>query len=267
MSRIAAKLGFAHRRLWQRDGTYRAAVLLGPAPLLGGALAAALWAGVHAPGRTAAAIGQMPPWAHPHEPETIGNAGPKRAEQPAMPLPPNGTDGLPSGYATGWQGGVAPIEVSPTLAVNVLRTPLATFTLDQTTVDMAPILAAGPATGLFVGVGTASMAIRVPGDYALSVRIARSSAQSANCLARFAFAGHRLVSDLSVGMAGSESRSYEPVDFTLQPGLYRIGVAFGCWHERQAIGPGQLTVMIRHPGEQLPRPARPDEILRPLPPP
>ncbi len=68
-------------------------------------------------------------------------------------------------------------------------------------------------------------------------------------------------------LAGTIVRNYDPVEFDLQPGLYPIGVVFGCWRDQQVIGPGHLTVLIRHPGERDFQPARADEVLRPLPPP
>lgn len=66
MKQVVAKLAFVHRRLWQRDKTYRAALLLGPPPLFGCALAVALWVGVHAAGelprgrKPAASLGAPP---------------------------------------------------------------------------------------------------------------------------------------------------------------------------------------------------------------
>jgi hypothetical protein len=41
--RFFGKLGFIHRRLWERDGFYRTALLFGPAPLIGCGLAAGIW--------------------------------------------------------------------------------------------------------------------------------------------------------------------------------------------------------------------------------
>ena len=152
MKQVVAKLAFVHRRLWQRDKTYRAALLLGPPPLFGCALAVALWVGVHAAGELPAAANRLPPWAHPHGPGTPGGHGGAFAEEPVRRLPPIGTGGTLSGFETGWQGVILPIEVTPTLDVHVLPTPLAMFKLDQTDIDMARITAAGPAAGLYVGV-------------------------------------------------------------------------------------------------------------------
>jgi len=39
---------------------------------------------------------------------------------------------------------------------------------------------------------------------------------------------------------------------------------FGYWHDRAEAGPGQMTLLIQHPGEQSLKPARAEEIIRPL---
>jgi hypothetical protein len=56
--------------------------------------------------------------------------------------------------------------------------------------------------------------------------------------------------------------TFEPVSFTLQPSLYPIAVAFGCWRDTQESGVGKATLLIRHAGHDDLQPARPDEILR-----
>ncbi len=171
MKRMIAKLAFVHRRSWRDDKTYRAAVLLGPPPLLGAALAAMLWAGLHALGPPVAHVGQSPPWAHPQEPIS----GAPFAAEPVAALPGSEEDGKFNGLATGWQGLIQPVQISPTLDVNVLRERVATFTIDKTAIDMAQIVAAGPSSSLYVGVETALLAIKTAGSYGLSVRVERSS--------------------------------------------------------------------------------------------
>ena len=69
-------------------------------------------------------------------------------------------------------------------------------------------------------------------------------------------------SNVQLDLSGPTTLRFEPVPFALQPGLYAIAVAFGCWDNRQERGAGTLTVLIRHPGEQALRPAGADEILR-----
>lgn len=260
--RFAAKLAFAHRRLWQRDGTYRAAVLLGPPPLLACALAAGLWLGVDWLRRSTAPAGAAPPWAQPLG--TPGAGDQPHAAAPAMALPPIGPDGRPRGFTTGWQGEIRAIEVSTTLDLTILPKPEASFTLDQTVLDMTRIAAASPPSGRHVGLHSAALVVRTAGLYAISLRLDRSAWQPADCSVRLALAGQRVVSDLSINLPGKISRSSDPGLFELQPGLYRIGIGFGCWHDQQNAGTGALTVLIRHPGEQEPQPARPDEIVRPV---
>lgn len=264
MKRVAAKLAFVHRRLWQRDGVYRAAVLLGPPPLIGCALAVALWGVVHALGQPSADAGRPPPWATPKPPGTPGIPGRPLLAEPMRPLAVE-ADGKPDGYETGWMGRIYPIEVGPGLDVNVLPTHSAEFTLDQPSLDMAGIMGAGPATGLYVGVGAAVLAIKASGVYGLTFRIERSSQDPADCMGRFTFAGHRLASVLGAGLTGTVSRGHDPVPFELRPGLYQMTAAFGCWREGRVVGPGRLTVLIRRPGDQIAQPARPDDIFRPLP--
>ena len=53
MRRFLQKLSFIHHRLWRRDGIYPAALLLGPAPLLGGVFAFTVWIAIAVLGGTA----------------------------------------------------------------------------------------------------------------------------------------------------------------------------------------------------------------------
>ncbi len=177
--RRAAKLAFIHRRLWERDPTYRAAVLLGPPPLLGCAIAAALWTALHAVPRPTA----PPPWAHLDHPATASEA--PRAVEPTAPLPPAGPDGALAGLRPGWRIRIRPIEVSPTLDVTIAPTPVASLALDAPTIDMDRLLAAAaPNSRPFVGVATALLAIRTGGTYALAMRLDRAAGPPADCLVR-----------------------------------------------------------------------------------
>jgi hypothetical protein len=146
---------------------------------------------------------------------------------------------------------------------NLLPTRLTTFSLVGSTFDMASILAAGPKDGpLYIGVGTAFLAIKTPGIYGLSARLARPAGQRANCLTRLVLGGRRVVSNLDIDLRDDVLKTFDPVRFDLQPGLYRIGLAFGCWHNQEATGPGAVTLMIAYPGEQNLVPARADDIVR-----
>jgi hypothetical protein len=148
MNQFFGKFGFIHRRLWRQNGIYRAAVLFGPAPLLGGLLAAAVWGGAQAIGKMTY---QPPRWAVPQRTKTWSNEdGKLQTLEPARPLPPPGADGGLIGYEAGWRA---------------------------TT--------------------------------------------------------------------------------------YPISWAFGCWHDLNVIGPGRLTLLVSHPGEQTLMPAHSDDIVRP----
>ena len=81
MSRFFQKLSFIHHRLWQRDGIYPAALLLGPAPLLGGVLAYTLWIIVAALGGTATNDASLR-WAVPQRADDAWDAGADRPQAP-----------------------------------------------------------------------------------------------------------------------------------------------------------------------------------------
>lgn len=261
MNRFFGKFGFVHRRLWRQDGLYRAALLFGPAPLLGGLLAGALWGGV----QTLERMTYRPPdWGVPQGPTVWSTATDQPPTiEPAKPLPPTGPDGELAGYAAGWRATTQPIEVGATLDVDLKPTPLTAFSLDGPTFDMAQIIAAGPKSSLYVGVGSGILAIRAAGVYALSVRFERPAAQPADCLMRLGFGAHRIVSNLEVAVVGDVSKTFDAARFDLQPGLYTIGWAFGCWHNQEVIGPGRMTLLVGHPGEQTLLPARSGDIVRP----
>jgi hypothetical protein len=265
MIRFFGKLGFIHRQLWRQDSLYRAGLLFGPAPLAGGVLAAVLWWCISTfGGSTGAALTHqpLPRWATPQGPN-LWHAATDQAQvvQPAAPLPPIGTDGALPGYQAGWQAHTSPIQVSPTFDVNVDSTPLTAFTFEGPGIDMARIMAEGPKSSLYVGVGTGFLAIRTAGIYALSLRLDRAAAPSAQCLLRLGFGRHRVVSNLEVGLVSPILKTYDAARFDLQPGLYPIGWAFGCWHGHDMIGPGQMTLLIGPPGGDL-LPARADAVVR-----
>lgn len=263
MRRAALKLGFIHRRLWARDPTYRMAFLAGPPPLIGMAVAAAVWSGYHGIARppTQAAAGL--PWAQ-RASVTPPTGGPPVLVLPDEPFPDGTMQGIPAGLTTGWSARAQPIALGAALDVDVLPTFLARFPIDRPVVELDRIVAAGPPGGLFVGGASAVLAIRRPGIYGLSIRTERGAGQTANCLQRLGFAHRRLVSNLSLNLHGPVRHDYDPVRFDLRPGLYGIAVVFGCWSGGSPVGSGALTVLIRHPGDPAPQPAGPDEILRPI---
>jgi hypothetical protein len=259
MSRFLGKLGFIHRRLWSEDGLYRAALLFGPAPLLGALLVGAVWAGVQA---LATARYQPPPWATPHPSAAVWSTAQPQNVQPALPLPPMGTDGSLAGYEAGWLATTNPIQVSPTMDVDVKTIHLTAFLLDGASVDVAQIIANGPQTSLYVGEARGFLAVKTAGEYALTLRAERPAGPVAYCLMRLVFGPRRIISNLRAGFA-NEAITYEAARFDLRPGLYPIAWVFGCWHDQEVIGPGRMTLLVGHPGEPMPLPALADDIVRP----
>jgi hypothetical protein len=258
MKRLFGKLGFVQARLWERDGAYRAALLLGPAPLLGAAVAAAVWGGVM---EFRALTYQPPPWGTWSRPATSNNGdAPPQALQPARPLPEIGADGALAGYQPGWKVEARPIEVSPTMNVDVKANALTGFTISNPSIDMAQILAAAPKAALFVGVGTGLFVVREPGIYTLSVRLERAAGPAVTCLTRLGFGPGRVSSNVTLNIT-REAQEFASGQFDLRPGLYPIGWAFGCWHDQETIGPGQLTVLISRPGDATRQPARPGDFV------
>jgi hypothetical protein len=167
------------------------------------------------------------------------------------------------GYEAGWRATTHPIQVSPTLDVDVKPIPLTAFFLDGSSIDMAQIIAGGAKAALYVGVGSGFLAVRTAGVYGLSIRVERPAGPLADCLMRLVFGPHRIVSNLEVALVNDFSKAFDPARFDLQPGLYSIGWAFGCWHDGQVSGPGRMTLLVGHPGRSTILPALPDDIVRP----
>ena len=261
VSLFFSKLGFIHRRLWDRDGFYRIALLFGPAPLLGCGVAAGIWLIVRA---LPAPIVQPPDWGKPPQAaENWSTTGEPQIVQPARPIPPGDANGGLRGYEPGWRATIHAVEVSPTFSTQIEPTTLGAFVVDGSTIDLAQIIAAGPKDTKFVGAGSGFLVIRTPGTYALSLRFERPPGPTADCLTRLGFGPRKVVSNYALAFAGNESKTFDAARFDLQPGLYPIGWALGCWREQQAVGPGRITVLISHPGDQALQPARPDDIVRP----
>ncbi len=235
MKRLFSKLGFIHECLWQREGAYRAALLLGPAPLLGAAVAVALWGGVS---EFRALTYQPPPWATWSAPNMWSDGATRpQVLQPARPLPDIGADGALVGYQPGWKVSARPIEVSPTMNVDVKTNALTGFVVSDPAIDMAQVIAGGPKDALFIGVGTGLFVVRETGIYTLSVRLERPFGPAVTCLTRLGFGPHRVSSNVTVNIAIG-AKDFALVPFDLQPGLYPIAWAFGCWRDQQTTGPG-----------------------------
>ena len=258
--RFFGKLGFIHRRLWERDGFYRTALLFGPAPLIGCGLVAAIWFAVR---EIPAPVVQPPNWAKP--PPTTENwntTGDPQKVEPARQMPPVDANGGLGGYETGWRAAVFALDITPTLNTDIKRTPLSSFFVDGSTIESAQIIAAGPKNTRFVGAGSGFLAVRAPGTYAITLRFERPPGPTADCLKRLGFGTRNVVSNYELGNPGNVSKTFDAARFDLQPGLYPISWVFGCWKDQEAVGPGRISVLIGHPGEQALQPARPDEIVR-----
>ena len=138
MNATLKKLGFIHRRLWDRDGLYPLAVLLGPASLFGCLMAGILWQGILAVG----AMNNHPlPWAVPEgSRQWTASDGQSHTVQPSRSLPSITPDGNLTGFEPGWRAAINPIEVSATSDVDVKTAVLANFPLDGSRVDMERLL-------------------------------------------------------------------------------------------------------------------------------
>lgn len=261
MSLFFSKLAFVHRWLWDRDGFYRVALLFGPAPLIGCGVAAGIWFMIRA---FPAPVVQPPEWGKPPQAaESWSTGGEPNTVQPALPIPAVGAHGGLSGYVAGWRATIHAVEVSPTYNTEIKQTPLSAFFVDGSTIDLAPIIAAGTKDTKFVGAGSGFLVIRTPGIYALSLRFERPPGPIADCLARLIFGPHKVVSSYNVANPGDTSKTFDAARFDLKPGLYSIGWVLGCWRDQATVGPGRITVLMSHPGDQALEPAGPEDIVRP----
>ena len=263
MKRLTAKLGFIHRTLWHREQNYRWAVLLGPPPLLGCAVAALAWVVMqqvttHAPSPTA---GSDAPWAHWNRP--VAQEGQPFVEAPSAALPTSDARGGYGGFQPGWAGAIQAISVDATLDVNVIASVQGRFTLDQPTVQLQRIMDAPP-TGLFVGTGRSFFVVKTAGLYAFSARLTRAGTQSASCLVRLASGHHQMLRNVVLNSAGTAVLNFAPTEFRLEPGLFLLQVAVGCWRGDHMVGDGELAILVRHPGEPDLKPATAEEVIRPV---
>jgi hypothetical protein len=261
MGLFFSKLGYIHRRLWDRDGFYRIALLFGPAPLIGCGVAAGIWFLIRA---LPAPIVQPPDWGKPPlAAENWSTTGEPHAVQPALPIPAAEANGRLSGYVAGWRATTHAVEVSPTYNTEIKPAALSAFFVDGSTIDLAPIIAAGTKDTKFVGAGSGFLVIRTPGIYSLSLRFDRPAGPVADCLTRLIFGSHKVVSNFNLANAGNVSTTYDAARFDLKPGLYSIGWVLGCWRDQATVGPGSITVLMSRPGDQALQPAGPADIVRP----
>ena len=156
------------------------------------------------------------------------------------------------------------MSVDATLDVNVIASVQGRFTLDQPTVPLERISDAAPPTGLFVGTGRSFFVVRTAGLYAFSARLTRSGTQSANCLIRLASSHHQMLRNVVLNSAGTAVLNFAPTEFRLEPGLFLLQVAAGCWRGDHMVGTGELEILVRHPGETVLKPATAEEVIRPV---
>jgi len=260
MGQFFGKLGFAHCQLWADNPLYRLSVLAGPAPFVGALLAGVLWvAGVGGLGTGRSA---PPPWATPEPHDTWNSTdGPIGSVKPRAPLPAVDAEGDLAGYKPGPRLVTHPIQVQGDFDVNVENMALTAVPYDGVRLEMDRIIASGPKQGLYVGVADGILAIRTAGVYTLTLRLERPPAQPSSCISRLAFGQHRVVSNVDLSLYNQVDKTFPGTQFELEPGLYPIGWVFGCWHEQAETVPGSLTLMIGHPGEAQPLPARLDDIV------
>lgn len=260
MRRFFGKLGFIHRRLWERDSFYRIALLAGPAPLIGGGVAAGIWIGLQAFPAPAA---PLPQWGKPPQAaEDWSASGGPQTLPPTKPLPPAGANGELSGYEKGWQGSIHTVTISPTYNTDITQTALSSFFVEGLTGDLTRIVAEGPQNTKFIGSGHGFLVVRTAGLYALSARFERPPGPTADCLTRLYFGPRKAVSNYNVANPGNTSKTFDAIKFDLQPGLYYIGWVLGCWRGQETVGPGRVTVLVSHPGEEELQPVRPEDIVR-----
>jgi len=261
MSRILGKFGFIHRRLWDRDGTYRLALLFGPAPLIGCGVAVGIWLIIRA--FPTAAV-QLPEWARISPSTDLWNTtGEVQTTPPARPLPPADAHGGLKGYEPGWQAGIHTVEVTPTWNTEIKQTALNGFFVDGSTIELDPIIAAGPRNTRFIGAGSAFLVVRTPGLYALALRFEKPLGQVADCLMRLSLGPRKINANFDIATPGNISKIFNIARFDLQPGLYAVGWGFGCWKDHEMVGNARITILVSHPGEQTLQPALPDDFVKP----
>jgi hypothetical protein len=260
MSEFLGKLSFVHRRLWRDDGVYRAAFLFGPAALVGCSLAFGLWETSVILQNTTS---EPPAWAVRRSTTWDAAADRPNIVRPDRPLPPAGPNGEWIGYEPGWQVTLNPIEVDALMDADVKPSPVKAFNFDGPTVDMERIVSEAPKGDLYAALGSNFLVVKKAGVYALTAQFKRPAAPQANCLMRLAFGPHRIVAAVVESIVADFSKTFDAPRFELQPGLYRTGWTFTCWHDREPVGPGRLTLLVRHPDEDALAPARPDDIVGP----
>jgi hypothetical protein len=261
MTQLFGKIGFAHRELWDRSGAYRAGLLLGPVPLLGVGLAFLVW--VVASGGIGPAFSEQ--WAKPKQNTWATAPVEANALQPTAELPATARDGTLVGYRREWRVTTHTFRVSSTWQADFNETPLERATyISGPTFDMERFFTK-PQRGLVAAMGAAMFVAREPGHYTFSASFERPAGQPANCLTRMSFLGRPLTATIEGNLIDAKARTYKSASFDLKPGLYPINFVFSCWNSQHVTqGPGSMTFLAQHPGEDTLSPARVVEIVRPI---
>lgn len=282
MRLLLARARFAHAWLWQRDETYRIAVVLGPPVLLGLGLAlggahelarvragtapawlARTWAAIPWPGGTPSGAAG---WAKPLPGAGLPQDGTVTAIDPDKAMPPDGAAAALSRLAPGWLGQILSVQGREDLDLGLADLPLGTIDLPKPALDMASLVAAAPGPGRHVLAGSGIWLVRDGGRLALSVRITRLAghdAAPANCLSRVGI-GHVLaVSDVQIGLPAGKELVYAPVQLDLKAGFYRIGFAFGCWHGDGTPAAASAAVVTGRPDGKALSPLSPAVLYHP----
>ena len=73
-----------------------------------------------------------------------------------------------------------------------------------------------------------------------------------------------MLRNIVLNSAGTAVLNFPPTEFRLEPGLFLVQVAAGCWRGDRMVGDGETALLVRHPGEPDLKPATADEVVRPV---
>jgi len=260
MSQLLGKIGFIHGHLWSRSTAYRAGLLIGPVPLLGAGLAFLVWT-------LASGMGIAPSfatqWAKPRQANWDAAPGGASTIQPTAALPATAKDGTLVGHRREWRVTTHFFRVTPAWQIEVDETPLGSTYISGPTLDASRFFTK-PQQGLYAAVGSAMFVVWEAGRYKLAASFERAAGPPGSCLTRVIFNGRSLLSHVEINLIEEAARTYEGASFDLTPGLYPINFVFSCWQGHVTRGPGSMTLLVQHPGESEPSPARMVEIVRPV---
>jgi hypothetical protein len=258
MIQLLGKIGFIHRSLWSRSGAYRIGLMVGPVPLLGAGLAFLAWALVSGVGVGPSFAGQ---WAKPKNSANWNAVPGMSIVEPTAPLPAAAKDGTFVGYRREWKVTTHMFVVSAAWQVKVDANPLTTNFISGPTFDVSRFFSR-PQRANVAAVGTGMFVAKVAGQYKFAASFQRPAAPPASCLTRVVFGSRSLLSNIEGNIVEETAHTYEGATFELSPGLYPITFVFSCWAREGTKGPGQMTLLVQHPGEDALSPAWMVDIVR-----